>query len=136
MSFFIPVRLITPEYFKSDNSKEKQSPYSDYMDFAFFAVNFGYSRADYDALTLTEKAFIIKAYETKIVNDSTFIRNAVLNAVNNAFRKKGKQFIKLWKKQGAIEKDEVDNALHIVKENEKAEGKDWIALIYKGQERR
>ncbi len=134
MPFFIPVNLITPEYFKSNSKEdEKQSPYSDYMDFAFFAVNFGYSRADYDALTLTEKAFIIKAYENKVVNDSTFIRNAVLNAVNNAFRKKGKQFIKLWKKQVIANKEEVESALEIVKENEKEEGKDWVALIYQGR---
>lgn len=107
--------------------------YQKEQDFAFFAVNFGYSRADYNALTLTEKAFIIKAYENKVVNESTFIRNAVLNAVNNAFRKKGKQFIKLWKKQGAAPKEEINNALQIVKENEKLEGKDWVALIYQGR---
>lgn len=134
MPFFIPLRLLEPEYFKNENKEpQEQSPYSEYEDFAFFAVNFGYSKKDYESLTPTEKAFIIKAYETKTVNDSTFIRNAVLNAVNNAFRKKGKQFIELWKKQQKYDEEEIENDLKIIKENEEKEGKGWIALIYQGR---
>lgn len=106
--------------------------YQKEIDFAFFAVNFGYSKTDYEVLTLKEKAFIYKAWEEKIVSDSTTLRNAVLNAVNNALRKKGKKFIHLWKKkQKRANKDIITNNLKIVRELEARDGKKWVDAVYK-----
>ena len=100
------------------------------MDFAFFAVNFHYSRADYNALTPTEKAFIYKAWEDKTVSDSTLIRDAVLNAVSNALRKKNSRFKKLWRKlKGKSDKEKAENDIQIVNEIEKMEGKGWVDRI-------
>lgn len=107
-------------------------PYSDVMDFAFFAVNFHYSRADYDALTPTEKVFILKAWEDKTVSDSTLIRDAVLNAVSNALRKKHSPFKKLWKKlQKKADAEKAKDDLKIAMEIEEKEGKGWVDKIYK-----
>ena len=102
------------------------------MDFAFFAVNFHYSRADYNALTATEKAFIYKAWEDKTVSDSTFIRDAVLNAVSNALRKKHSPFKKLWKKlQQKADTEKAKDDIKIALEIEEKEGKGWVDRIYK-----
>lgn len=68
------------------------------MDFAFFVANFGYSRTDYDALTRKEKMFIYKAWENKLVADSTHLYNAVFTAVYNATRQKRKRALKRAKK--------------------------------------
>ena len=51
------------------------------------------------ALTPREKAFIYKAYETKTVNQSTLLRDTVLNAINNSKRRQGASVFKLWKKR-------------------------------------
>lgn len=55
MPFFLPRRLIEFEYFSSDEADQEYmeiaEPYQKDIDFAFFVVNFGYSRSDYDALT-------------------------------------------------------------------------------------
>ena len=107
-------------------------PYRDVMDFAFFAVNFGYSRKEYNSLTLTEKLFIYRAWEDKVVSDSTLLRDAVLNAVSNALRKKGKKFQPLWKKnQAPVDKEAARDNLEIVEEVEAKEGKGWIDEIYR-----
>ncbi len=99
------------------------------MDFAFFAVNFGYSKADYNSLTLKERAFILKAYETKVVNESTLLRDAVFNAISNAFRKKGKAFRKLWRKASKVMSDEeFGENLKTVLEAEKKE-KNWVSEL-------
>ena len=91
------------EFSYFDGQAEPPDPererYRQAADFAFFAVQFGYTKADYEALTGTEKAFILKAYEDKVVSDTNLLAGAVLNAVSNAFRKKGKLFQKLWKKK-------------------------------------
>lgn len=106
--------------------------YRDVMDFAFFAVNFGYSKSDYENLTPTEKAFIMKAWEDKTVADSTVMRDSVLNAITNAFRKKGKKFKTLWKKkQEKADKEVVKNNYKIIMEVEKKEGKDWIDKVFR-----
>lgn len=100
------------------------------MDFAWFVVHFNYSRAEYDALTLTEKAFIRKAYEDKTVSDTTLIRNAVLNAVANANRKKGKRFRELWrKKMPVVNKNDKKKKFSSIEEIEKREV-GWIKKIY------
>ena len=100
------------------------------MDFAFFAVNFHYSKDDYNALTPAEKAFIFKAWEDKTVSDSTMLRDAVLNAVSNALRKKGKKFKKLWKrKQEKADLEIVRDNYKIIMEVEAKEGKAWIDKV-------
>ncbi|MEY8536597.1 hypothetical protein AALH30_24265 [Blautia pseudococcoides] len=94
-------------------------------------VNFGYSKSDYEILTPCEKAFIYKAWENKVVSDSTVLRDAVLNAISNSLRKKNKRFIRLWKKkQKKANKDVVKENLHVIEEAEKKEGKRWVGLIY------
>lgn len=105
--------------------------YQKEIDFAFFVVNFGYSKSDYEMLTPCEKAFIYKAWENKAVSDSTMFRDAALNAISNAFRKKNKRFIRLWKKkQKKANKDVIKENLHVIEEAEKKEGKGWVDLIY------
>lgn len=109
---------------------EMAEPYRNVMDFAFFAVNFGYSRRDYDSLTPTEKAFIYRAWEDKTVSESTMLRDAVLNAVSNALRKKNARFRKLWKKvQEPIDKELARENLNTVREIEEKEGKSWVDRI-------
>lgn len=100
------------------------------MEFAFFAANFGYSKQDYLDLTDMDKQFLYKAWENKTVSDSTQMRNAVLNAIANAFRKKGKNFIKLWRKrQRKADLDKVQQNLKTIEEIEKRET-GWIDKIY------
>lgn len=103
------------------------------MDFAFFAVNFGYSKADYESLTLAEKAFIYKAYEDKVVSQSSLLCNTVTVAVANALRKKGKRPHKLWKKRrkAVVDKDIMRHTVENVLAVEQREGKGWVDLIYK-----
>lgn len=106
-------------------------PYQDVMDFAFFAVNFGYSKRDYMELSAVEKAFIYKAWENKTVSESTVMRDAVFNAVNNALRKKGKRFQKLWRKRPQkADKELIKDHEQTIREIEKKE-KGWIDLIWK-----
>ncbi|QBX91075.1 phenylalanine racemase [Phage Altai3] len=111
---------------------ELASSYSRERELAFFVVNFGFTKRDYNELTEVEKAFIYKAYETKLVTEMTHLRNAVLNAINNAFRKKNKKFIELFKrKQAKADKEYNENAVKIITEMEKRDGKSWIDRIYK-----
>ena len=105
-------------------------PYRDVMDFAFFAANFGYSKKDYLSLTATEKAFILKAWENKLVTESTLLRDSALNAVTNALRKKGAPFRKLWRKaQKPTDKEQAKEDIRVIEEIEKKEGKGWISKI-------
>lgn len=102
------------------------------MDFAFFAVNFGYSKADYESLTPREKAFIYKAWENKLVSDTTFLYNAVFTATYNCNRPKRKKALKLWKKKKTqrADKEIIQENFRIIKEVEKKEGNDWIKTVY------
>lgn len=61
------------------------------------------------------------------------MRNAVLNAVSNALRKKGKRFIELWKKAPQkADMEIVKNDIDVIKRNAQKEGNDWILKIRKG----
>lgn len=136
MPFFLPRRLIEYEYFsgESDPDYEKISkPYRKEIDFAFFAVNFGYSKADYEELTPKEKAFIYKAWEEKIVSDSYHIYNAVFTATYNVNRGKNKKALKLWRKAKTRKADMeiIQNNLKIIREVEQKEGTAWIEKIYR-----
>lgn len=127
--------MINLEYLSGEPDPEYDriaEPYQKEIDFAFFAANFGYSRADYDALTLREKAFLYKAWENRVVADATQIYNAAFTAVYNALRKKGKPALKLWKR-GHTHKADVEE----MQGNQKiaaeiaAEDKSWVDLIYR-----
>lgn len=100
-------------------------------DFAFFVVNFGYSKQQYDALTETEKMFIHKAYENKEIHFFSFMRNAFLNALANSKRKRNKKFIDLFKKrQKRVDKEFNENATVAILRTEEKEGKSWVDKIY------
>lgn len=106
-------------------------PFQNEIELAFFIVDVGMSKSEYESLTETEKMFIRKRHEQKFISEKTWLRNAVLNAVNNALRKKGKKFIELFpKKQHKADKEYNKNAIKIVMEMEKTNGKSWINLIY------
>ncbi len=134
MSFFVPSRLIELEYLGGDGSsdreyEEKAKDFRKEMDFAFFVVNFNYSKDDYYALTPKEKAFIMKAWENKLVSDTTLIRNASLNAQGNINRKKGKKFIDLWiKNQKKLDKEVAHDNLRIIEASNTDDS--WIDKIY------
>nr|DAF98392.1 MAG TPA: hypothetical protein [Siphoviridae sp. ctnNB1] len=102
------------------------------MDFAFFVVNFGYTKGDYDELTRREKAFIYKAWENKIVSETTHIYNAAFTAGYNVNRPKRKRALKLWRKAGVMKAnmETVEENLKIAEEVEKKEGKGWVQRIF------
>ena len=130
MPFFIPTRLVELEYTEEEPG-EVISEFAEERDFAFFVVNFNYSKSDYEALTPKDKVFIRKAYENKVVKESTDMRNAVQNAISNAFRKKNSKAIPLWKKiQKKLNKEKAQDDFLLVQEIEEKEGKTWVDLIY------
>lgn len=102
------------------------------MELAFFITEFHFSKADYESLTPAEIAFVMRAWEDKTVRDTTYIRDAVLNAVVNAMRKKRQSFRKLWKKAGKLKADaqaDYKNKIEIIKEIEKKEA-GWIDKVF------
>lgn len=135
MSFFLPKRLIEFEYFgggepDKDYAREAE-PYQNDIDFAFFAVNFGYSKADYEALTPREKLFIYKANENKIIADSYHIYNAVFTAFYNVNRPKRKRPLKLFRKGAkTADMETVRDNMKIIQEVDKIEGDSWVRRIY------
>ncbi|MEK3887449.1 phenylalanine racemase [Bacillus sp. FSL K6-3431] len=112
---------------------EEAKDYASARDFAFFVVNFGYSKRDYGELTELEKAFIYKAYETKLINDTTYARDAQYNALINANRKKNKKFIEMFKpKQKKADVEYNKDAVSTIIDVEKKEGKSWVDKLYAG----
>ena len=135
LPFFLPARLIEFEYLgtEPDPDYEKLAePYRRDLDFAFFAVNLGYSKSEYGELTPREKAFIYKAWENKRVSDTSFMYNAVFTAVYNVNRGKNKRALKLWHKPRVQKADmeTVRENMAVIQEVEAKEGKGWIDLIY------
>ena len=61
---------------------EMAKPYKDDMDFAFFAVNFGYTKRDYAELAERDKLFIYKAYENKVVSYEVIEYKGKMKAIN------------------------------------------------------
>lgn len=108
-------------------------PYLNDIDFAFFVVNFGYTKADYEALTRREIAFIKKEWENKLISDSYNMYNAMFKASYNVQRPKRKRALKLWQKSRTKKADMevVKDNLRIVKETEDREGIAWVKQIYK-----
>lgn len=115
--------------------------YSEVQDFAFFAVNFGYSKTEYMSLTRKEKLFLVRAYEDKLVADSDILCAAVANAVANVFRKKNQRPRKLWKIQpkqaDSQERQEyMAIARRIESEMTSQDGTDWVEKIYQANHRK
>ena len=136
MPFFLPGRLIEYEYFSGEPDPDYEKiakPYQKEIDFAFFAVNFGYSKTDYEELTPKEKAFIYKAWEEKIVSDSYHVYNAVFTVTYNVNRGKNKKALKLWRKAKVRKADMeiIQDNLKIIREVEQKEGTAWIEKIYR-----
>lgn len=120
---------------KTEEVDEEARLYSKDIDFAFFVVNFNYTKQDYESLTPREKAFIMKAWEDKLVSDTTYARNSHLNAIGNANRKKNSRFIDLWTKpQDELNKEIAENNLKIIENMET--DKSWVDKIYKANGRR
>jgi hypothetical protein len=74
----------------------------------------------------------MKAWEDKTVRDTTYIRDAVLNAIVNGLRKKRQKFRKLWKKAGKMTEDkqmDMKQKLQAIEEIEKTSTKNWIEKI-------
>lgn len=135
MPFFLPRRLIELEYLGSEPDPERDAeaePYRDSMDFAFFAANFGYSRADYDALTPAEKLFLVKAWEDRQLSISHMIYNAVFTATYNVNRPRRKRALKLWQKSRVRKADMevIEDNLEVIREADKNDGTDWVRKIY------
>lgn len=101
------------------------------MDFAFFAVNFGYSKSDYEALTPREKSFIYKAWENKKVSDMCLVYNACYTAFFNANRSKKQRAIRLLKgRRQRVDENTVSENRAVIRMADKNDG-DWIAKIYR-----
>lgn len=133
MPFFLPSRLVKLEYLTGEPDTEYEriaEPYHDDLDFAFFVVEFGYTRADYDALTPRQIAFIRRAWESREVRRTSLINMAVNNSLANSHRKKGKPYIKLWQKQESFDVDKAKDGVRIVEEIEKRDGKGWIKKLW------
>lgn len=136
MPFFLPSRLIELEHFVGEKPDEDYlkiaEPYRRDIDFAFFAVNFGYSKEDYEVLTPKELYFLRKAWEDKVVLETQLFYNAVFTAFYNVNRPKRKKTLKLWERK-RIQKgdmDVIEDNLDTIREIEKKEGKDWIKTVY------
>ena len=69
------------------------------MDFAFFAVNLGWSLEDYHQITPIQRLFILKEWERKVVRDSDMLKHAVELAIANVHRGRGKAYIQLWRRK-------------------------------------
>jgi hypothetical protein len=105
------------------------------MDFAFFAANFGYRRAEYEDLTPIEAAFLMKAWEQRHVLATSLMYKAVHTAEYNLNRKKGKKALELWKKRAGrrLEKEERQKIIETQRaavEREKKGDREWIRKIY------
>lgn len=74
-------------------------PFSDQSEYAYFAVRFGWTRAQYLAITPVERAFIRKEIERQTVRDQEILQSTLEIAMANAFGKKGRKRKTLFKKK-------------------------------------
>ncbi|KAA0565344.1 phenylalanine racemase [Bacillus sp. CH30_1T] len=89
------------------------------------------SREEFDNLTDKEKMFIKKEHENKFISDTTWLRNAVLNAEANINRGKNKKFLELFPRKQVANKEYNENAIKNIIEMEETNGKSWVDRIYK-----
>lgn len=119
----------TPE---EERKRELAKDFQHEMDLAFFIVQIGLSPSEIDVLTEKEKLFIRKEYENKFISDTTWMRNAVLNAEANVNRKKSKKFIELFPKKNArANKEYNEGAIKTIIKMEIEKGKSWVDKIFK-----
>lgn len=137
MSFFLPSRLVELKYLGGDEPdkeyKELAKPYQEDIDFAFFVVNFGYTKRDYLELTPRERYFILKAWEDKHVLETSLQYRSTFTATYNVNRPKRKAALKLWnrKKTEKADMEVVQRNMAIAYEVIEKEGNSWIDKIYK-----
>lgn len=95
-------------------------------------ANFGYTKRDYDALTPAEHAFILKAWEDRLIRESYNTYNACFTAFYNVNRPKRKKALKLWKKRSVRQADTnaVRDHITIACDVIKKEGDSWVDLVY------
>lgn len=136
--FFVPIDLVKLEYLGVENENaqinEKSKRYEKERTLAFFVVNFGYTKKEFEQLTKLEIQFILKAWENKLVLETQLMANAFLNSHVNACRKKGKKIIPLWKKNKkksdvVLLKKQYENIL----EHEKTQSRDWVFKLYESR---
>lgn len=135
MSFFLPSRLVALEYLTGDEEPDSEyaklaKSYRDDIDFAFFVVEFGFSRQEYESLTEREIYFIRKAWENREVRNTNLINMAVSNALANLHRKKGKPPIPLWKKSSSFDKQKAKDGIKVIEEIEARDGKNWVQKLW------
>jgi hypothetical protein len=143
LSFFLPSRLVKLEYLvgaSDEDYDEVARPFSKEIDLAFFVVNFGYSKSDYEALTKRERAFIYKAWESKRMLDAVLVYKGVFAANYNLNRKKGKQPIEVWVKPKTAEitaqkAQKYKDGIRRLQEREKANGQTWMQKVFKANGR-
>lgn len=68
------------------------------MDYAHFAARLGWTPDQYRSLTRVERLFVLKALESREVEESSLLETAFELAIGNAMRKKGKRRVELWRK--------------------------------------
>ena len=107
------------------------------MDFAFFVVNFGYTRPEFDALTLREIAFIKKAWENKKVLDTSLAYTAAATATYNVHRgkRKARQLFDRGntRELSPVRRKQLVEQARIVHEREARIGLDWMRKVYTGR---
>ena len=130
MPFFLPRGLIDLEYLASDERvTDEAKEYRHDTDFAFFVVNLGLSVEEAKSLTQREQLFLMKAYENKVVFESSLINQAVANAIYNVNRKKGKRAIPLCRKRP--KKADTDELEHICNKLSQEKDKSWVEKIWR-----
>lgn len=96
-------------------------------------MNFNYTKDDYLKLNETEKAFIIKAFEDKKVEDVHLMRDANLNAQLSANEGKVRPIYEV-KNNKTVSKEQFEEEELLKKriiEAEKINGNAWAKHIYK-----
>lgn len=133
MRFFVPRRLVQFEYLGGGGTShdEEAEQYTRVADFAFFAVNLGYTKAEYLSLTPLEAMFIRKEYENHLVSYFELMSKAVANGIGNALRKRGKRARDLFKKKPKVGNRLTAKAMRaVVDEVQAKEGNEWVKRIY------
>lgn len=80
------MRLTRYEYFeaKGDDPDGGPSPFANEADFAYFAVQLGWTYDQYASHTPVQLAFVRKEIESRTVRDAELLRRAVEVALGNA----------------------------------------------------
>lgn len=84
--------------------RERARPFHRDMDFAFFAVRFGWSLPEYERMTPIQRRFVLKEMEDETVRQSNLDQSVHELAIANTHRKKTQSHRKLWKKKH-VERD-------------------------------